>query len=70
MLVVVRCRSRVNMAVVQCRCRPMLVTVLPSPAGDDVAEATWPHRDVDVESCWRGTVEVTWLWRDGATESC
>jgi hypothetical protein len=39
-LVMVRCRSRVNLAVVQCHCRPMLVMALPSPAGDDVAEST------------------------------
>jgi hypothetical protein len=34
-----------------CSCRVMLVTVLLSHAGDDTAEATWPRRDVDAESC-------------------
>jgi hypothetical protein len=29
----------------------MLVTMLPSHAGDDDAEATWPRHDVDAESC-------------------
>jgi hypothetical protein len=29
----------------------MLVTVLPSRAGDDAVEPTWLQRDVDVESC-------------------
>jgi hypothetical protein len=38
---------------VQPRCRVMLVTVLPSPAGDDAAEATWAQSDVDAKSCWR-----------------
>jgi hypothetical protein len=52
MLVVARCRSRVNMAVAQCHYRPMLVTTLPSPAGCDLGESTLPWRDIDVESCW------------------
>jgi hypothetical protein len=29
----------------------MLVTILPSHAGDDAAGVTWPQRDVDAESC-------------------
>jgi hypothetical protein len=29
----------------------MLVMVLPSHASDVAAGATWPRRDVDVESC-------------------
>jgi hypothetical protein len=29
------------------------MTVLPSHASDGAAEATWPHRDVGAESCWR-----------------
>jgi hypothetical protein len=36
----------------QCRCQAMLAMVLWSYAGDGAAEATWPLRDVDVESCW------------------
>jgi hypothetical protein len=32
--------------------------MLPSHAGDGVAEATWPRRDVDVESCWRQCCRV------------
>jgi hypothetical protein len=39
-LVMARYRRRVNLAVVQCRCRPMLVMELSSPASDDVAELT------------------------------
>jgi hypothetical protein len=31
----------------------MLATMLSSHVGDDVAEETWPRRDVDAESCWR-----------------
>jgi hypothetical protein len=31
----------------------MLMTVLPSHAGDDDAGVTWPRCDVDVESCSR-----------------
>jgi hypothetical protein len=34
------------------------VTVLPSHAGDDAVKATWPWRDVDVESCWRWCYQV------------
>jgi hypothetical protein len=41
MLVMARCQSRVNLAMVQCRCRLMLVTTLSSPAGDGAAEMTW-----------------------------
>jgi hypothetical protein len=29
------------------------VIMMPSHANDDAAEATWPRRDVGVESCWR-----------------
>jgi hypothetical protein len=29
------------------------VTMLMNHAGDDVVEATWPRRDVNVKSCWR-----------------
>jgi hypothetical protein len=43
-------------------CRVMLTMVLPSHAGDDIAEATWPQRDVDVESCWRCNSRLYWLW--------
>jgi hypothetical protein len=35
----------------RCRCRVILVMVLPSHAGDDVAEATWTRCYVDVVSC-------------------
>jgi hypothetical protein len=31
----------------------MLVMVLPCHADDSATGATWPRRDVDVESCWR-----------------
>jgi hypothetical protein len=37
--------------VVRCRCRVMLVTILPSHAGDGGAGATRPQHDVDSESC-------------------
>jgi hypothetical protein len=30
----------------------MLATMLSSHAGDVTAGATWPRRDVDIESCW------------------
>jgi hypothetical protein len=43
---------------------------LSSHASDGVAKATWLRRDVDVESCWHGVVEVIWSWRDNAVESC
>jgi hypothetical protein len=36
----------------------MLETVLLSHAGDSATEATWPRRDVDVESCWRQCYKV------------
>jgi hypothetical protein len=29
------------------------VMVLPSHADDSATGATWPRRDVDVESCWQ-----------------
>jgi hypothetical protein len=31
----------------------MLATVLPSHVVDGIAEASWPWRDVDAESCSR-----------------
>jgi hypothetical protein len=31
---------------------------MPSHAGDGAAEATWPRRDVDVESYWRRCYRV------------
>jgi hypothetical protein len=43
---------------VRCRCRVMLVTMLPSYAGDDATEATWPWYDVDAELCWRRCYRV------------
>jgi hypothetical protein len=43
---------------------------VPSHAGDQAAEATWPRRDVDVKSCWHGAAEATWLWHDATVESC
>jgi hypothetical protein len=30
----------------------MQATMLLSHAGDGAAEATWPRRDVEAESCW------------------
>jgi hypothetical protein len=36
----------------------MLVTMLPSHAGDGTAGVTWLQRDVDVESCWRQCCRV------------
>jgi hypothetical protein len=30
----------------------MLATMLLSHDGDGTAEASWPRRDVDIESCW------------------
>jgi hypothetical protein len=27
-------------------------TVLLSHAGDGAVEVTWPHRNIDAESCW------------------
>jgi hypothetical protein len=40
-----------NIATMRCRCRVMLMMVLPSHPGDGAAGATWPWRDVDAESC-------------------
>jgi hypothetical protein len=42
----------------RCRCQVILVTMLSSHAGDDVARATWPRHDVDAESCWRQCYRV------------
>jgi hypothetical protein len=39
----------------------MLVTMLPSHAGDDATEATWSWRDVEDESCWRQCYRVLLL---------
>jgi hypothetical protein len=36
----------------------MLVMVLSSHAGNGAAGATWPRRDVNVESCWRWRCRV------------
>jgi hypothetical protein len=36
----------------------MLAKMLLSHASDDAARATWPQRDVDVESCWRQSFRV------------
>jgi hypothetical protein len=37
---------------------------VPSHASDDAVEATWPHRDVSIESCWRwcrlGNMATAW----------
>jgi hypothetical protein len=41
---------RGDLVVVRGTCQVMLVMVLLSHAGDDAAKATWPERDVDVES--------------------
>jgi hypothetical protein len=41
-----------DLAAMRCRCRVMLAIVLLSRAGDGAVEATWPCRDVDVESYW------------------
>jgi hypothetical protein len=41
----------------------MLVTMLSSHAGDDAAKATWPLRDIEAESCWRGAAESYSRWR-------
>jgi hypothetical protein len=30
----------------------MLTTMLLSNVGNGIADVTWPHRDVDAESCW------------------
>jgi hypothetical protein len=43
-------RSHGVLATTRCRCRVMLVTVLPSHAGDDVVMTTWLQYDEDVES--------------------
>jgi hypothetical protein len=34
------------------------VIILPSHAGDDAVEATWPRHDVGVESCLRQCYQV------------
>jgi hypothetical protein len=41
-----------TLAAAQCLSRVMLATTLPSHASDGAAEATWPRRNVDVESYW------------------
>jgi hypothetical protein len=56
--------AEVMLVVVWCRYRVMLVTVLSSHTSDGAAEATWPRRNVDVESWWRwryrGDLTVAW----------
>jgi hypothetical protein len=55
---------KTTLAMARCRCRVMLVMVLPrrlghitmsvpSHAGDGATEATWPRYDVSVESRWQ-----------------
>jgi hypothetical protein len=51
--------------------------VLLSHAVDDATEATWPRRDVDVESCWRQWCQVVLATMlpshaedDAATQCC
>jgi hypothetical protein len=52
-----------DLAIARCRYRVMLARMLSSHAGDNIARATWPWHDVDVESCWwqscRGDLAVT-----------
>jgi hypothetical protein len=36
----------------------MLFPMPPSHAGDGAIGATWPRRDVDVETCWRQCCRV------------
>jgi hypothetical protein len=36
----------------------MLMMVLTSHAGDDIAEASWLRGDVDTESCWQRCCRV------------
>jgi hypothetical protein len=50
------CRG--DLAAVRSRCRVILATMLPSHAGDDAAEVTWPRRDIDAESCWQQCYQV------------
>jgi hypothetical protein len=40
-----------DLAVVRCKYRVMLATMLLSCADDDAVEATWLWHDVDIESC-------------------
>jgi hypothetical protein len=50
--------------------------MLPSNAGDGGAEATWPWRGVEAESCWQQCCRVCLAMAlssplgDGAAESC
>jgi hypothetical protein len=44
--------AKATLVIVRCRCRVMLPRMLPIHDGDGAAEATWPRRDVDVESYW------------------
>jgi hypothetical protein len=46
-----RRHHRGDFVVTRCIYRVMLAMMLPSHAGDSAAGATWPRRDVDVESC-------------------
>jgi hypothetical protein len=45
-----RWRYHGGLAVMRCRCRVILATVLSSHAGDSAAGMTCPRRDIDVES--------------------
>jgi hypothetical protein len=51
-LAVARCRFQVMLAMVLPRRLSRNVMSVLSHAGDGVAEATWPRRDVSVKSCW------------------
>jgi hypothetical protein len=48
-----RWHCRGNWIAKLCRGRVMLFPMPPSHAGDGAIGATWPRRDVDVETCWR-----------------
>jgi hypothetical protein len=47
-----------DLAAVQFICRVMLVTMLPSHAGDDATGATWSRLDIYIESYWRQCCQV------------
>jgi hypothetical protein len=51
-LVVARCHRRVMLAMVLPRQLGRGAMSVPSHAGDGATEATWPQRDISVESCW------------------
>jgi hypothetical protein len=48
-----RWRCRDDLATMQCHCRVMMATALPSHTGDDAVKVTGPRGDVDAESCWQ-----------------